>query len=122
MSAKIRVASDDSYRDLTNLLSKSQKHAAFEAEILANHSRVVDFKKQAESLIEEGHFASIEIQNHVENLESLWERLMNATNFKKERLREAYDVRVYFILYYCFNLSVLRNCWWISKRASKGSL
>ncbi|KAG8194893.1 hypothetical protein JTE90_029184 [Oedothorax gibbosus] len=91
MSAKIRVASDDSYRDLTNLLSKSQKNAAFEAEILANHSRVVDIKKQAESLIEEGHFASIDIQNHVENLEDLWERLMTATTFKKERLREAYE-------------------------------
>ncbi|GFQ78654.1 spectrin alpha chain, non-erythrocytic 1 [Trichonephila clavata] len=91
MSEKIRVASDDSYKDLTNLLSKTQKHAAFEAEILANHSRVVDFTKQAERLLEEKHFASVEIQEHIQSLENLWEDLMNATNLKKERLRDAYD-------------------------------
>ncbi|KAF8785263.1 Spectrin beta chain like protein [Argiope bruennichi] len=91
MSEKIRVASDDSYKDLTNLLSKTQKHAAFEAEILANHSRVVSFKQQAEKLIEENHFAAVEIQEHIENLENLWEDLMNETNFKKDRLREAFD-------------------------------
>ncbi|GFS59412.1 spectrin beta chain, non-erythrocytic 5 [Trichonephila inaurata madagascariensis] len=91
MSEKIRVASDDSYKDLTNLLSKTQKHAAFEAEILANHSRVVDFTKQAEKLLEEKHFASVEIQEHIQSLENLWEDLMNATNLKKDRLRDAYD-------------------------------
>ncbi|GFS73890.1 spectrin alpha chain, non-erythrocytic 1 [Trichonephila clavipes] len=91
MSEKIRVASDDSYKDLTNLLSKTQKHAAFEAEILANHSRVVDFTKQAEKLLEEKHFASVEIQEHIQGLENLWEDLMNATNLKKDRLRDAYD-------------------------------
>ncbi|GIX92157.1 spectrin alpha chain, non-erythrocytic 1 [Caerostris extrusa] len=95
MSEKIRVASDDSYKDLTNLLSKTQKHAAFEAEILANHSRVVDFTQQAQKLLQENHFASVEIRQHIENLENLWEDLMNTTNLKKERLREAYDALQY---------------------------
>nr|XP_042906281.1 spectrin beta chain, non-erythrocytic 2 isoform X2 [Parasteatoda tepidariorum] len=91
MDEKIRVASDDSYRDLTNLLSKTQKHMAFEAEIMANHSRVVDFTKQAEKLIQENHFASTEIKQHAENVENQWEQLLNASNLRKEKLMEASD-------------------------------
>ena len=34
------VASDESYRDHTNLLGKLQKHQAFEAELTANSERV----------------------------------------------------------------------------------
>jgi spectrin beta len=33
---KYRTATDESYRDLTNLLPKLQKHQAFEAELKAN--------------------------------------------------------------------------------------
>jgi len=34
------VASDESYRDPTNLKGKLQKHQAFEAEVTANRKRV----------------------------------------------------------------------------------
>ena len=34
------VASDESYRDPTNLQSKLQKHAAFQAELSSNKGRV----------------------------------------------------------------------------------
>ena len=37
---KFKVASDESYRDPTNLQSKLQKHQAFEAELSANKGRV----------------------------------------------------------------------------------
>lgn len=37
---KQQVASDESYRDSTNLQSKIQKHAAFESELAANEGRV----------------------------------------------------------------------------------
>ena len=37
---KITVASDESYRDPTNLQAKLQKHQAFEAELIANSERV----------------------------------------------------------------------------------
>ena len=37
---KITVASDESYRDPTNLQGKLQKHQAFEAELIANSERV----------------------------------------------------------------------------------
>ena len=37
---KMTVASDESYRDPTNLQGKLQKHQAFEAELTANSERV----------------------------------------------------------------------------------
>ena len=37
---KMKVASDESYRDPTNLQTKLQKHQAFEAELLANRAGV----------------------------------------------------------------------------------
>ena len=40
VSEKLQVASDESYRDPTNLTGKLQKHQAFEAEVMANRKRV----------------------------------------------------------------------------------
>ena len=40
ISEKLTVATDESYRDPTNLQSKLQKHGAFEAELSANKGRV----------------------------------------------------------------------------------
>ena len=40
ISEKLTVATDESYRDPTNLQSKLQKHQAFEAELSANKGRV----------------------------------------------------------------------------------
>ena len=36
MKEKYKTATDESYRDLTNLLPKLKKHEAFEAELQAN--------------------------------------------------------------------------------------
>lgn len=40
VSEKMQIASDESYRDPTNLQGKIQKHQAFEAELTANRKRV----------------------------------------------------------------------------------
>ena len=40
ISEKLTVATDESYRDPTNLQIKLQKHQAFEAELSANKGRV----------------------------------------------------------------------------------
>lgn len=37
---KYQTATDESYRDLTNLLPKLQKHQAFESELKANSDRL----------------------------------------------------------------------------------
>lgn len=36
----MKVAKDESYRELTNLQSKLQKHQAFEAELLSNRAGI----------------------------------------------------------------------------------
>lgn len=53
ISEKVQTASDESYRDPTNLQSKLQKHQAFEAELSANKGRVDSVRqvKRANSLI-----------------------------------------------------------------------
>ena len=40
MKEKYKTATDESYRDLTNLQAKLQKHQAFEAELKANNERL----------------------------------------------------------------------------------
>ena len=42
---KITVASDESYRNPTNLQGKLQKHQAFESELTANSGRVDNVEK-----------------------------------------------------------------------------
>lgn len=42
---KYEFATDESYRDLSNLLPKLQKHQAFEAELKANNKRLSDINK-----------------------------------------------------------------------------
>lgn len=89
---KIKVASDDSYRDPTNMQSKMQKHQAFEAELTANKGRVNNVNNEGEALIGAGHFASMEIQTQLNELESQWRQLLDETSFKRDRLQDAYQV------------------------------
>lgn len=91
MNEKIRLVSDESDRDLTNLMSKIQKHATLEAEILANHSRVVSITTQADDLLRDSHFASDDIRQHIQNLDDTWQKLMDLTNEKKVKLNDAYN-------------------------------
>ena len=53
ISEKLQTASDESYRDPTNLQSKLQKHQAFEAELSANKGRV-------DSVRQVGHTATLQ--------------------------------------------------------------
>lgn len=103
MNEKIQLVSDESYQDLTNLISKTQKHATLEAEILANHSRVVSITAQADDLLMKSHFASEEIREHTQNLEDLWQKLMDLTNERKIKLNDAYNVNNYFLFYFSCN-------------------
>ncbi|XP_071037774.1 spectrin beta chain [Parasteatoda tepidariorum] len=91
INEKFQVASDESYRDPTNLLSKIQKQAAFEAELAANKARVDAVIGEGERLINGGHYASFQIQNLLQDLEMHWRQLLDQTALKKERLQDAYQ-------------------------------
>lgn len=89
---KQQVASDESYRDSSNLQSKIQKHAAFELELSANRGRVCAVTAEGEALIAAGHFASMEIQAQLDELEAAWHRLQDSSQLKRDRLNDAYQV------------------------------
>lgn len=86
------MASDENYRDSSNLQSKIQKHIAFEAELVANKGRIGGVSNEGESLIREGHFASVEIQSKIDELETDWRSLQETSATKRDRLNEAYQV------------------------------
>ena len=49
---KLSTATDESYRDPTNLSAKLKKHEAFEAEVLANKERVFNLIETGKGIVE----------------------------------------------------------------------
>ncbi|XP_066999614.1 spectrin beta chain, non-erythrocytic 5 isoform X3 [Anabrus simplex] len=92
---KQQVAGDESYRDPSNLQSKIQKHAAFESELAANRGRVGAVTDEGEALIGAGHFASMEIQTRLDELETAWRMLQDNSHLKRERLNDAYQALLF---------------------------
>lgn len=91
---KQQVAGDESYRDPTNLQRKIQKHATFDSELIANRNRVNAICTEGENLISSGHFASMEIRVRLDELETKWRLLQEMSSLKKQRLQDAYQVRI----------------------------
>nr|CAD7394337.1 unnamed protein product [Timema cristinae] len=92
---KQQVASDENYRDPTNLQSKIQKHAAFESELSANRGRVAAVTNEGEKLIGAGHFAGMEIQTRLDELDAAWRQLQDTSQLKRDRLNDAYQALVF---------------------------
>ncbi|XP_054271663.1 spectrin alpha chain, non-erythrocytic 1 isoform X2 [Macrosteles quadrilineatus] len=92
---KQQIANDENYRDPTNLQSKMQKHAAFESELAANRGRVGAVTSEGEALIGAGHFAGLEIQARLDDLEAEWRALQEASLLKRERLNDAYQALLF---------------------------
>jgi len=59
---KYDLAADESYRDLTNLLPKLQKHMALEAEITQNKTRLNSLNSTGNQMISDQHYATPEIR------------------------------------------------------------
>ncbi|UYV61076.1 SPTBN5 [Cordylochernes scorpioides] len=87
MQEKLQVACDENYRDPTNLVSKIQKHAVFEAEL----GRVDALAGEGEQLLNTGNYASDVIQARLEQLATQWQECQDKTLMKKERLHGAYQ-------------------------------
>jgi len=92
---KMQVATDESYRDPSNLQGKLLKHQAFEAELGANKRRVDAVAVEGEDLIEAGHYASKDIQEQLSALDTTWQGLEAASHEKRERLQEAYQALLF---------------------------
>ncbi|XP_049277717.1 spectrin beta chain, non-erythrocytic 1 isoform X2 [Anopheles funestus] len=92
---KMQIALDENYREPSNLQSKIQKHAAFDAELLANSGRVTAVIEEGESLINAEHYASSLVQEQLDIVENEWQKLREASREKKERLAEAYEALLF---------------------------
>lgn len=89
INEKLKTASDESYKDPTNLQTKVQKHQNFEAELEANKSRIDSIKETGEELINEDHFASETIRERIDEIQKLWGQLFEQTEKKGSNLKEA---------------------------------
>lgn len=95
LNQKMQIALDDNYRESSNLQSKIQKHAAFDSELNANTNRIEQVIAEGEALIEAKHFAGQEILQHLDMLETDWQKLREMSSEKRDRLAQAYDALIF---------------------------
>ncbi|XP_011879275.1 PREDICTED: spectrin alpha chain isoform X1 [Vollenhovia emeryi] len=93
---KLQAASDESYKDPTNLQAKIQKHQAFEAEVAAHSNAIVLLDNTGSEMIAQHHFSSDVIRKRLEELHRLWELLLSRLADKGLKLQQA-QVLVQFI-------------------------
>ena len=86
---KLQVASDESFRDSTNLQAKIQKHQAFEAEVAANSNAIVQLDNKGHEMINQDHFQKVAIQDRLDELHRLWDLLLTKLSEKGLRLQQA---------------------------------
>ncbi|XP_053212819.1 spectrin alpha chain-like [Panonychus citri] len=86
---KLQTASDESYKDPTNLQAKIQKHQAFEAEVTAHSDAIVSLSAGGGEMINQGHFASEVITHRLDELHRLWELLLSKLIEKGLKLQQA---------------------------------
>ena len=61
-----------------------QKHQNFEAELQANQPRIESVNKAGQELIDADHYAKEEIQERIEEIQSLWQQLVEQSDRKGE--------------------------------------
>ncbi|XP_035236243.1 spectrin alpha chain, non-erythrocytic 1 isoform X2 [Anguilla anguilla] len=89
INEKMKTATDEAYKDPSNLQGKVQKHQAFEAELSANQSRIDALQKSGQELIDAKHYASDEVSGRMDEVSTMWKKLLEATELKGIKLREA---------------------------------
>jgi len=86
---KLQSASDESYKDPTNLQAKIQKHQAFEAEVAAHSNAIVVLDNTGIEMINQEHFQRVSIKQRLDELHRLWELLLSKLAEKGMRLQQA---------------------------------
>ncbi|XP_074853761.1 spectrin beta chain, non-erythrocytic 5 [Carettochelys insculpta] len=90
INEKNSIALDGSWKDLSNLQNKLQKHQTFHAEIMANRNHIDSTKAEGEKMIREGHYAFEAVQSRLQEMEELWDELLENCHEKKTKLQDAY--------------------------------
>lgn len=89
INEKLQAASEENYKDPTNLQAKIQKHQAFEAEVAAHSNAIVQLDNIGQEMINQQHFASDVIQRRLDELHQLWELLLSKLAEKGMKLQQA---------------------------------
>lgn len=97
ISEKLQYATEESYKDASNIQSKHQKHQAFEAELAANADRIQAVLAMGHNLIEKRQCAGSEeaVEARLESIANQWETLTMKTSEKSLKLKEANKQRTY---------------------------
>uniref|UniRef100_A0A2H8TMG3 Spectrin beta chain, brain 4 n=1 Tax=Melanaphis sacchari TaxID=742174 RepID=A0A2H8TMG3_9HEMI len=89
LTDKLKTASDESYRDLTNIERKLQKHEAFECELRANEGQLRNINKCGQGLINEENYRKDEVKTKLSELNNDWKKLVEVSVEKGRCLRQA---------------------------------
>lgn len=95
LTEKLKTASDQSYRDLSNLERKLQKHEAFERELRANEGQLRTVNKLGQSLIAQDSYKKDDVAKTLRELNDEWQKLVGLSLDKGRRLREAVAQHTY---------------------------
>ncbi|XP_028142929.1 spectrin beta chain, non-erythrocytic 1 isoform X1 [Diabrotica virgifera virgifera] len=95
LTQKLQTAADENYREPINLQNKIQKHATFEAEVIASGERIQNVVEVGKDLIAADHYAADEIGIRLDELENDWKHLLELSNLKRDRLNEAYQALLF---------------------------
>ncbi|KAJ8346497.1 hypothetical protein SKAU_G00278980 [Synaphobranchus kaupii] len=86
---KLQIASDENYKDPSNLQGKLQKHQAFEAEVQANAGAIVKLDGAGNQMIAEGHFAAEMIREANRDIRGNWVRIWSMWSSCRKSLRSS---------------------------------
>lgn len=89
LNQKLKTASDESYRDLSNLERKLQKHEAFERELRANEGQLRTVNKLGQALIAQDSYRKDDVARTLKELNDEWQQLVGISLEKGRRLRQA---------------------------------
>ncbi|NXA14483.1 SPTN5 protein, partial [Sapayoa aenigma] len=89
MEEKHKIASDESYRDPTNVLRKLKWHEAAEKEMMANEKHFTTLIKKGNQLIQDNHYAAVAIQEKMSELQKNWKELYAKMIERGDKLRQA---------------------------------
>ena len=89
INEKLQTATDDSYRDPTNLGGKLQNHQAYEAELKANEGLITTVNATGNKLASARHYASESIVSRLASLNQQWKTLLDHSRNKGQKLKEA---------------------------------
>ncbi|CAP39687.2 Protein CBR-SMA-1 [Caenorhabditis briggsae] len=89
--AKLVASGDDAALAPSAIPHRLLKHEAFEAEIIANESRIQQINREGDNLVGKNHYESPNVEKVVRQVNAQWGDLKKQVYNKGQRLRQAAD-------------------------------